>query len=109
MADLLQLKISTGEWLIGEGQQTLQEDPFITLKKPLVIHIVPQGDTSYGIALIPFDPANPEGTVEIFRSAIVARPLSIAKGLHDAYIQRTTGLEIVSNIPEDSPIVKEAQ
>lgn len=100
MTTLLQAKLITGEWVIGQVQETLEEKDTITLKQPLMIHVVQQQPGQYGIALIPYDPTNPEGTVEIFRSAIIARPASIAKGLHDSYIERTSTIEIVSNLED---------
>jgi len=98
MSDLLQVKLTSGEWVIGQVQEQLQDTGSLILKQPLVIRIVQQAPNQYGIALIPFDPTNPEGTVEVFRSGIVARPMVIEKGIHDAYLQRTTTLEIVSNL-----------
>jgi len=98
MTNLVQIKLVSGEWVLGEVKEQLQDNGSLILIKPLVIHIVPQGPKQYGIALIPFDPTNPDGTVEIFRSAIVARPTVIEKGLYDAYIQRTSTLEIISSL-----------
>lgn len=105
MADLLQVKLSTGEWIIGEVQETIEKNDYLLLKQPLMIHIVPQGPDKYGAALIPFDPTNPSGTVKVFLSSIVASPVTIAKGLYDSYIQNTTGLEIISSL--DGVEVKE--
>ena len=100
MTTLLQVKLTSGEWIIGEVQEQLQDTKSLLVKKPLIIHIVPQGPKQYGIALIPFDPTSPDGTVEVFLSAVVARPVSIEKGLHDAYIQRTTSLEIIASLED---------
>lgn len=98
MANIAQFKLNSGEWIIGTVKEQLQETNSVVLEHPLVIHIVPKGPDSYGVALIPFEPTNPEGQVEIFKSSIAARPLSISKGLHDAYLQRTSTIEIVSSL-----------
>jgi hypothetical protein len=98
MSNVAQFKLISGEWVIGSVKEQLQETNSVVVEHALVIHVVPKGPDSYGIALIPFDPTNPEGTVEIYKSAIAARPASISKGLHDAYIQRTSAIEIVSSL-----------
>jgi hypothetical protein len=98
MSNIQKLKLVSGEWVIGEEEVRLESSKDIILKKPLVIHIVPQGPQQYGIALLPFDPTDPEGTVEIAKSLVVAISREVSKGLTDAYLQRTTGIEIVSSI-----------
>jgi hypothetical protein len=99
MSNLLQAKLLTGEWIIGAVQDKLFEDTeSILLKQPRLIQIVPQGPQQYGLALVPFDPTDPEGTLELFLRSIVARPTSIARPLHDAYVKQTSQFEIVSEL-----------
>ncbi|TFG99953.1 hypothetical protein E4H12_00755 [Candidatus Thorarchaeota archaeon] len=99
MAHILQLKLTSGEWVIGEAQEHLQHKDSITLKKPLNIRIAKgEGPDQYRIMLVPFDPTNPEGTIEIYLSSIQARPLEVAKDLHDAYVHQTSSIEIVSDL-----------
>ena len=97
---LLQCKLITGEWIIGQVKEQLQETNSVILEKPLVVHVVPRGPSDYGIALIPFNPVSADTTVEVFKSAIIAKPDKIEKGLHDAYIRNATNLEIVQDLAD---------
>jgi len=98
MAELVQAKLVTGEWIIGAVQNTLEKSNTIRIKQPLMIQIVQQGPDKYGLALIPFDSSNPEGTVEIFLDKIVARPESISQQLHDAYMKQTSQIAIATEL-----------
>lgn len=98
MANIVQLKLSTQEWVVGELQQTLEPTATLTIKQPLMILLVPQGPQNYSLQLAPFNPADPEGTVKIHKSAIVSEPVEIAKSLHDAYVRHTSNIEVVSSL-----------
>lgn len=98
MANVVQYKLITNEWIVGDLQETLEMRDYVTLSKVLILHVVPNGPQSFQIAMLPFDPANPEGTHKIPRSSIVAEPTEIADGLKRAYIQRTSDIEIVPSL-----------
>lgn len=41
MTNLVQIKLVSGEWVLGEVKEQLQDNGSLILIKPLVIHIVP--------------------------------------------------------------------
>ncbi len=98
MANIVQYKLSTNEWIVGELQETLEVGDSVTLSKVFTLHVVPNGPNSFQIAMVPFDPANPEGTHKIRRDKIVAEPTGLTKELVHAYVQRTSAIEIVPGL-----------
>lgn len=96
MANIVQYKLVTQEWVVGDQQDLLESRDHIYLKQPLVIHLVPQGPQNYTLALAPYNPADPEGEVKIYKSAIISEPTKVPKSLHDAYVRQTSTIEIVS-------------
>lgn len=89
------VRTASGEEVIyKEGELT---DTTVEMIQPLIIRMVPQGEDQYGLALIPFSHANPEGTHTVKLSYIVSEtPLDA--NLEKAYIQRTTGIAIASAV-----------
>jgi len=67
-------------------------------KKPIALHVVPQGNEQYGLQLFPYSPSNPEGEQLIFKDKIVSESVEVPEGLVKAYVQRTTGIEIASAV-----------
>jgi hypothetical protein len=93
------LKLVTGEWVVSEvGHGSLQSGATtVTLKFPMQVHIVPQGN-QYGLALLPFNPTNPEGDFHLNSHSIVGES-EPTKELSDAYMRQRSGIEIVSSLP----------
>lgn len=100
MANLVQLKLVSGEWIVGEVVDMLEPTQALTLKFPLQLHIVQHGPQEYRIVLVPFNPADPEGKIAIEPQGIALSTVEVSKALHDEYIHRTTGLELATTMPE---------
>jgi len=98
MANVVQYKLVTQEWVVGDQQEHLDARDYISLKQPLVIHLVPQGPQNYTLALAPYNPADPEGEVKIYKFAIIGEPAKVPKALHDAYVRQTSQIEIASTL-----------
>lgn len=86
--------LSGEEVIFKSGKET---DDTIEMVQPLIIRMVPQGDDQYGLALIPFSHANPEGTHTVKKSYLVSE-CALDANLEKAYIQRTTGIAIASAV-----------
>jgi hypothetical protein len=100
MVNLVQLKLVSGEWIVGEVVDLLEPSRALTLKFPLQLHIVQHGPQEYRIVLVPFNPADPEGTIHVEPQGIALQAAKISKALHDEYVHRTTGLELATTMPE---------
>lgn len=96
MDKIVVFKLVTSEWIVGKHEGNVDED--LMLEQVLAIHIVPKGPQTYGLALVPFDPTNPEGMVRLNKNSIVAQSMEVAKGLSDAYLKQTTSIEIVQDL-----------
>jgi hypothetical protein len=70
-------------------------DAFI-IKQALVVQLVPRGADSYGIGLLPLSPTNAEGEQRVYNRAVASECVCIPNDLVNAYIQRTTNIEIAS-------------
>jgi len=94
MSEVQVYKLITGEEVIsriGEEKETT-----ITLVKPRVVAIGPGPGGQMSITLIPLLASNPDGDLELEKSAIVGRPNGeIAKELEAGYLEQTTGLALV--------------
>lgn len=97
-------KLVTNEWVVGEVEVAGGDGLFsvpkgdVVLISPMLIHVVPQGEQSYGLALMPYNPTNPDAKLEVFAHAIVATS-EPTKQLADAYMRQRSGIEIVSGFP----------
>jgi hypothetical protein len=95
MSNIQLVRTASGEEVIFKtGTET---DETVDMIQPLIIRMVPQGEDQYGLALIPFSHANPEGTHNVKQSYIIAH-CELNDNLKRAYIQRTTGIEIASAV-----------
>jgi hypothetical protein len=93
-------------FILISGQEVLAEvihdvDPeypnaFI-VKQAMAIQLVPKGHDSYGIGLIPLSAINTEGEQRIFKNAVASEAITIPEDMVNAYIKRTSSIEIVSS------------
>jgi len=86
--------ICTGLEVVAEI--TAEDATSYVAAKPLVITPVPQGGDTYGLAFMPYSPADPEGSVRFAKANIVSETVEVPDNLQKAYISRTTNLDIVS-------------
>ena len=94
MTTVKKIHISSGRDVIGKVVE--ETDTTITLEHALIVHVVPNSDGQYGIALPPYDPINPEGQTRFFKAQIVSELLSVPDGMEKAYLQQTSNIQIVS-------------
>jgi len=87
-------RVSTGEEIIY-GIESENNDT-INMKFPMIVRIVPSGPDSYGLGMIPYSPSFPEGIHELRKSHIVSNCKDVPDGLVKAYLQQTSGIQIVS-------------
>jgi hypothetical protein len=87
-------KLITGEEVISRiGGETTTTT---TLVKPRVVAIGPGPGGQMSITLIPLLASNPDGDLELEKSAIIGRPTgNIEKALEAGYLEQTTGLALV--------------
>ena len=87
------------------GQEVIAElvhdvDPSVpnafVVKQALVVQLVPRQNHEYGIGLLPLSPINVEGEQRIFRHAVSSECITIPEDMENAYIRRTSNIEIVS-------------
>lgn len=92
-------KLTTGEWVVSEiaDDSLIPSTTSLTLDFPMLCHIVPQGNQGYGLALMPFNPINPNGKFKLNVHSIVGES-EPTKDLLDAYRQQRSGIEIVSSL-----------
>ena len=99
-------KLTSGEWIIGDvkppsttvdGLVNIPTDNSLTLSVAMMIHVVPQGPGSYGLGLMPFNPANPDGYLKVFLDNVVAQSAP-TKDLEDVYLQQRSGIELVPSL-----------
>lgn len=108
MKKLVQFKLPSGEWIIGElvgkekmaltSTSLIDFSDSIFVKQPLTIGIFP-AEGSYGVRFLPFDPLNTDGIKNFNKACIVGETLEISTQVIDAYTKQTSSIEIVSSIP----------
>lgn len=89
------VKLVSGEEVIFEvGEET---GSTVEMKNPITLHVVPQGGESYGLQLFPYSPTKPDGIHTLNKNQIVSTT-DVPEDLTKAYVQRTTGIQIVSSL-----------
>lgn len=93
-------------FMLISGQEVLAEvvhevDPDVPnafiVKQAMAIQLVPNGSNSYGIGLLPLSAINTEGEQRIYKSAVSSETITIPEDMVNAYIKRTTNIEVVSS------------
>ena len=93
-------------FMLISGQEVLAEvihdvDPdypnAFVVKQAMVIQLVPNGRDTYGIGLLPLSAINTEGEQRIYNSAVASEASTIPEDMVNAYIKRTSSIEIVSS------------
>jgi hypothetical protein len=96
MSEVQVFKLITGEEVISRISEKKESETTITLVKPRVVAIGPGPNGQMSITLIPMLASNPDGDLELERSAIVGRPTGdVEKALEKGYLEQTTGLALV--------------
>jgi hypothetical protein len=89
------VRLTNGEEVIFDvGTDT---ENTVEMKNPQLVQIVPQGPDTYGIAMLPYSPAVPSGSHILNKKNIMSETETPAD-LEKAYIQRTSGIEIVTSL-----------
>jgi hypothetical protein len=88
-------KFTNGDEIMG---RLVEWSDDITYKVERPRGLLPQKmqDGQIGIAFVPWVISNPDGTVEILKTALAMTPMSPSKEMSDAYLSQTTGLQIVT-------------
>ncbi len=77
-----------------------ETDTTFTTEHALLIRVVQQGPDQYGLALVPFDPSNPEGKMKFYRAAVVCEAVDVPDGMVKAYLERTSSIQIISALDQ---------
>jgi hypothetical protein len=97
MSNVRLVKLVSGEEVIFRGGECAISGA-ITMKNPITLHVVPQGQEQYGLQLFPYSPSCPDGDHVLYLAQVVSECKDVPDGLVKAYIQRTTGIEIASAV-----------
>ena len=92
MADIVTLKLVTGEEIIGT-KTTSSSDT--VLEKVRAIQVGMTAPGQLGVGLIPFSAACVDGEITVSEHAVVAR-IAHGKDIEDAYLQQVTGIALPS-------------
>jgi hypothetical protein len=95
--------LSTGLEIITDV--TDETPTYVVAKRPLVITPVPQGNDTYGLAFMPYSPADPEGSSRVYFTNIVSEAVEVPAELIKAYVSRTSNIEIASSLASASSII----
>ncbi len=98
MENVRLVKLASGEEVIFKDGGPSSIAGTITMKNPITLHVVPQGQDQYGLQLFPYSPSCPEGDHVLYLAQVVSECKDVPDGLVKAYIQRTTGIEIASAV-----------
>lgn len=94
MPDIKKFQVVTGQTVIGAVVE--ETDTTITLEYALGIHVVQKSAEQFGLQLVPYDPADPEGQTKFSRAQIVSESVTVPVGLVKAYTERTSNIQIIS-------------
>lgn len=64
----------------------------------LVVTVVPQSASTYGLGLIPYSPSNPDGNWYVSVNDIVGVAETIPTEIEKAYLSRTSSIEIATSL-----------
>lgn len=90
------LKLVTGEEVISRVDRDEENEPTVILDRPRCVVVVPgKVPGAMGITLVPFMASNQDGTVALYRTAIVAstKPSS---DLEKGYVKNTSTIQLLT-------------
>lgn len=90
------MRLQTGEEVIGTF--TSEDNDFITIRKPAVVQVVPDGRGGAQMGLAPYAPFAQGETIQIPRRYVVFTYDPI-KQLQDSYTQAFSGIIPASSVP----------
>lgn len=96
MSEYKLLTLVNGFELIGK---LVSDEPgYYVLKEPLGIQPHQTGPETYGLMLTPMSAAAQDGEHRIYKHAIGSESVTIPTEIENAYIKRTSKIQIVSSI-----------
>lgn len=96
MTQLKLFKLYTGLEIVGEVTKTT--DTTISIKRPYIFNLVPQGPDSYGLQLDVYSFADPDGVHTFNTAAMASTSETIPADVEKTYIQQTSGISIISSL-----------
>lgn len=90
------MRLQTGEEVLGTF--TKQDDEYITVRKPAVVQVVPDGQGSARMGLAPYAPFAQGETISIPKRYVMFTYDPI-KTLQDSYMQAFSGIVPASAVP----------
>jgi len=105
------LKLSSGEEVVGEvivaDANVVAGLPHIVLRRPRVMIPTPTGPGQMSIQMAPYVITASDADVKIYWALIAGEVVTVPKGLEDAYLQQTSGVQIASagSVPRDPQII----
>lgn len=105
------LKLSSGEEVVGEvivsDANVVAGPPHIVLKRPRVMIPTPVGPGQISIQMAPYMVTGEDLEVKIYWALVAGEAVTVPKGLEDAYLQNTSGVQIApaGSVPKDPQII----
>lgn len=98
MADIKVYKLVSGEEIVGTVVES--EQNFVSLEKVRAIHLVPQGNNQFGVAMMPYVTSDPNGAIKIYAHAVSAEVVKVPADLEKTYMMQTSSIQIASTLME---------
>lgn len=89
----------TGEELIGELKERVEQTDVHVFRKPRVVAVMRNNTGQQGLALVPWTKSDLDATVEINKSQCVSQPFDPIQEIKAAYLQETSGIQLASSLP----------
>jgi len=100
MAEIKVFKLVSGEEIIGSLVSQSSSPPGYVLEKVRAIHLVPQGQHQFGVAMMPFMTSDPSGQITIMTPAISAQVVNVPDDMERTYLAQTSSIQIASTLME---------
>lgn len=95
--ELKLFKLVSGEELVGTIVGEDSNANTYNIKDARTFIVIPNGQQSYALDLVPFLRGEPDGELTLFKHAILAT-CEVSADLERAYLSRTSGIEIASSL-----------
>jgi hypothetical protein len=93
--ELALFKLVSGEEVIATVLE--QKETYYVLKDVRTFIVIPNGQQSYALDIVPLLRGEPDGEMTLFRHAVTGT-CKVSADLERAYLSRTSGIEIASSL-----------
>jgi hypothetical protein len=100
MSKIMGVMLVTGEELIGQFEEKLEDSFTYTVKKPRVVALLRSPNGQQGLGLVPWIKSNMDVTVSVLKAQTVCEPYEALAQIEEAYLQETSGIQLASVLPD---------